>query len=196
MEGLSEKKKALRKKILVLRDALTPEERIKKSRVIKSFLFSLPEFIQAKMVMFFISFRSEVLTEEMIKEAIALKKKVVVPVTDLQHRWLKISELKDYDKDLFLSTYGILEPKKEKVKEVRPDEIDLVVAPGSVFDERGRRIGYGGGYYDRLLRELKQETKIAALAFELQIVDEVPAEQDRDIPVDLIITEERVIRCH
>jgi 5-formyltetrahydrofolate cyclo-ligase len=195
MEGLSEKKKALRKKILVLRDALTLEERIKKSRAIKSFLFSLPEFIQAEMVMFFISFRSEVLTEEMIKETIDRKQKVAVPVTDLEHRRLKISELEDYDSDLVLSTYGILEPKKEKVREVRPDEIDLVVAPGSVFDERGRRIGYGGGYYDRLLRELKQETKVAALAFELQIVDEVPAEQDRDIPVDLIITEERIIRC-
>ena len=195
MEDLKKRKRELRKKILTLRDALTPEERLQKSKAIKFHLFSLPQFIQAKTVMFFISFRSEVLTDEMIREALALKKKVVVPITDLEHHRLILSELEDYDRDLITSTYGIPEPKKEKIKEVSADRIDLIIAPGSVFDKKGRRIGYGGGYYDRLLRELKQETNVAALAFELQIVDEVPAERGRDIPVDLIVTEEKVIRC-
>jgi 5-formyltetrahydrofolate cyclo-ligase len=195
MGSIKERKKALRKKILALRDALAPEERIRKSKAIKSLLFKLPEFIQAKTVMFFISFRSEVVTEEMIRETIARKKRVVVPVTDLEDHRLIISELKDYDHDLVKGTYGILEPKREKMKEVKVDEIDLVIAPGSVFDEKGRRIGYGGGYYDHLLPKLKRRTKVAALAFELQIVDEVPIHSERDIPVDLIITEKRVIRC-
>jgi 5-formyltetrahydrofolate cyclo-ligase len=195
MESMKEKKRELRKKILALRDDLTPEERLRKSKAIKSLLFSLPEFIQAKIVMFFISFRSEVLTGEMIKGAIAFKKQVVVPITDLENRRLVLSELKDYDHDLIISTYGIPEPKKEKVKEVSPDEINLVIAPGSAFDEKGRRIGYGGGYYDQLLHRLKRHTKVIALAFELQIVDEVPADPAKDIPVDLIVTEERVIRC-
>jgi 5-formyltetrahydrofolate cyclo-ligase len=195
MESIKERKRALRKKVLALRDALTPEERVRKSRAIKSLLFQLPEFIQAKTVMFFISFRSEVLTEEMIKAAILLKKKVVVPVTDHENRCLVLSELQDYDHDLVPATYGILEPKKEKIKEVRPDELDLIVAPGSVFDEKGRRIGYGGGYYDKLLRCLQGKIPVTALAFELQIVNEVPCNPERDIPVDLIITENRMIRC-
>ena len=195
MESIKEKKRILRKKILTLRDALTPEERLQKSKAIKFHLFSLPQFIQAKTVMFFLSFRSEVLTEEMVREALALGKKVVVPVTDLEHHRLILSELEDYDHDLITSTYGIPEPKKEKIKEVSADRIDLIIAPGSVFDKKGRRIGYGGGYYDQLLRELQQEKKVAALAFELQIAEEVPADPGRDIPVDLIVTEERVIWC-
>ncbi|MCX5886481.1 MAG: 5-formyltetrahydrofolate cyclo-ligase [Proteobacteria bacterium] len=195
MESIKERKRALRKKVLALRDALTSEERVRKSRAIKSLLFQLPEFIQAKTVMFFVSFRSEVLTEEMVREALALGKKVVVPVTDLENHCLILSELKDCDHDLVPGTYGILEPQKEKIKEVRPDELDLIVVPGSVFDEKGRRIGYGGGYYDKLLRCLQGKIPVAALAFELQIVDEVPCNPERDIPVDLIITENRVIRC-
>jgi 5-formyltetrahydrofolate cyclo-ligase len=195
MEQLKEKKRGLRRRILALRDALTFEERKKKSQAIKSLLFQLPEFLNARTVMFFISFRSEVLTEEMIKETIARKKKVVVPVTDRENHRLIPSELRDYDRDLVTSTYGIPEPKREKIKEVNVDEPDLIIAPGSVFDEKGRRIGYGGGYYDRLLRHLKGEKKVVALAFELQLVDEVPFSPERDIPVDIIITEKRVIRC-
>jgi 5-formyltetrahydrofolate cyclo-ligase len=195
MESMKERKRALREKVLALRDALTPEERVRKSRAIKSLLFRLPEFIQAKTVMFFISFRSEVLTEEMIKAAISLPKRVVVPVTDRENCRLVLSELQDYDHDLVPATYGILEPKNEKIKEVSPDELDLIVAPGSVFDEKGRRIGYGGGYYDKLLRCLQSKIPVTALVFELQIVDEVPCNPERDMPVDLIITENRVIRC-
>jgi 5-formyltetrahydrofolate cyclo-ligase len=195
MGELKERKRTLRKKVLALRDALTSEERVRKSKTIKFLLFSLPEFIQAKTVMFFVSFRSEVLTEEMIKAAIVLKKKVVVPVTDRENRCLVLSELQDYDHDLVPATYGIPEPKKEKMKEVSPEELDLIVAPGSVFDAKGRRIGYGGGYYDKLLRCLQVKIQVAALAFELQIVNEVPCNPERDIPVDLIITENRVIRC-
>jgi len=195
MESIKEKKRVLRKRVLTLRDALTPDERVRKSRAIKSLLFQLPEFIQAKTVMFFISFRSEVLTEEMVKAAILLKKKVMVPVTDLEHHRLILSELKDYDHDLVPGTYGIPEPKKEKRKKVSPEELDLIIAPGSVFDEKGRRIGYGGGYYDKLLRCLQGKIPVAALAFELQIVNEVPCNPERDIPVDLIITENRMIRC-
>jgi 5-formyltetrahydrofolate cyclo-ligase len=195
MESIKERKRALRKKVLSLRDALTPEERVRKSRAIKSLLFRLPEFIQAKTVMFFISFRSEVLTEEMIKAAISLQKRVVVPVTDRENCCLVLSELQDYDHDLVPATYGIPEPKKEKMKEISPEELDLIVAPGSVFDAKGRRIGYGGGYYDKLLRCLQGKIPVAALAFELQIVNEVPCNPDRDIPVDLIITENRMVRC-
>lgn len=195
MEDLKEKKRNLRKKILTLRDSLSYQDRLEKSRKIKANLFSLPEFIQAKTIMFFISFRSEVLTEEMIKDSMTLEKRVVVPVTDPEHHCLILSELKDYDHDLAPGSYGILEPKKEKIKEVKATELDLVIAPGSVFDESGRRIGYGGGYYDHFLKGVKKEAKVAALAFELQLVDEVPAYSGRDIPVDLIITEKRVIRC-
>ena len=195
MDELTEKKGALRKRTLAVRDALSPEVRAKKSEQIRSLLFQLPEFVSAGTVMFFISFRSEVMTEGMIKGALALGKRVVVPVTDLDHRRLILSALEDFERDLAVSTYGILEPKREKVKEVRAEELDLIIAPGSVFDERGGRIGYGGGYYDELLGRVSGETLVAALAFQFQVVDEVPVREGHDIPVHKIITEERVIEC-
>jgi 5-formyltetrahydrofolate cyclo-ligase len=69
-----------------------------------------------------------------------------------------------------------------------------VLLPGAAFDHRGNRLGYGGGYYDRLLARLKKKLPLVALAYEEQIVDSLPAEP-HDIKVDMIVTDERVIRC-
>jgi len=153
-EDIRNKKKELRKKILALRDVLPLEERQSKSKSIHSRLFSLPEFVAAKSVAFFVSFRGEVLTESMMREALDLGKVVVVPITDLTNR-----------------------------------------TPGVVFDLKGCRIGYGGGFYDGLLKSLKKKRFSVGLAFELQIVEGFPVDRNRDEPVDIIITEKRVIRC-
>lgn len=195
MEDVRNKKKELRKKILALRDALPLEERQRKSKSIHSRLFSLPEFVAAKTVAFFVSFRGEVLTESMIREALALGKIVAVPITDLTDRRLKFSRITDYTTDLAAGTWGILEPKPDCIRYVSLEEIDLVITPGVLFDLKGSRIGYGGGFYDGLLKSLKKRRPSVALAFELQIVEEFPVDRNRDEPVDIIITEERVIRC-
>lgn len=195
MEDIKDKKKELRKKILALRDALSLEARQRKSTSIHSRLFSLPEFTGAKTIAFFVSFRSEVLTKTMIKEAIAVGKVVAVPVTDLIHRRLTFSHVVDYVADLAPGTWGILEPKPDRVRPVALEEIDLVITPGAVFNHRGDRIGYGGGFYDGLLKSWQKKGTSVALAFELQVVEEVPVDRDSDEAVDIIITEERVIRC-
>ena len=194
-EDIRDKKKELRKKILALRDALPLEERQRKSKSIHSRLFSLPELTRAKTVAFFVSFRSEVLTETMIKEALALGKVVVVPITDLTHRKLTFSRVIDYAADLTPGTWDILEPKPDCVRPVAFEEIDLVITPGAVFNHIGDRIGYGGGFYDGILKSLQKKGTSVALAFELQVVEEVPVDPDHDEAVDIIITEERVIRC-
>jgi len=72
--------------------------------------------------------------------------------------------------------------------------MDLLVVPGSVFDEVGNRIGQGIGFFDRLLSQIRGRIPIVALAFEVQIVSDVPVSK-KDVPVDLIVTEKRVIRC-
>jgi len=194
-DELGNKKKELRKKILALRDSLPLEERHKKSRSIHSRLFSLPEFVAAKTVAFFVSFRSEVSTGTMIKEALSLGKAVAVPLTDLTAKRVTLSRITDYETDLAPGTWGILEPKPDRLRPIPLKEIDLIITPGAVFDVKGNRIGYGGGFYDGLLKEAGSTTSSVSLAFEVQLVEDVPVEGAHDVPVDCIVTEERVIRC-
>ena len=193
-DNIRQHKAFIRETMRALRDALDPEERAAKSLLIKSNLFSLPEIMSASSLMFYVSFRSEVRTEPMIKHALSLGKQVIVPVTDMKNKRLLLSQLKDFDEDLAPGTWGILEPKPEKRRPVEYSNIDVVVAPGLAFSEKGWRIGYGGGFYDRLLRESK--IKAYALAFEIQIISgDIPHNPERDVPVDYIVTEKRVIVC-
>jgi len=165
-----------------------------KSREIKNRLFSLNEYWKAEIVTFYVAKKSdgEVDTEEMIRETLKTKKKVLVPITDRKHRRLLFSELRDYDKELGLGIFGIPEPKEAYRRIVSPEFTDLVIVPGIVFDVRGYRLGYGFGYYDRFLSSLEPETPTVGLAFELQIVDRIPEER-HDIPVQRIVTERREI---
>jgi len=193
IEDIRTQKKNLRKKILALRDAIPSEERRKKSASIHLHLFSLPEFVAAQSVAFFVSFKTEVLTESMIREALALPKVVAVPTTDLTNRRLLFSRIIDYTDDLVPGTWGIMEPHPDRFRPVAREEIDLVVTPGAVFDQRGQRIGYGGGFYDGLLKSFHKPS--VALAYAVQMVEEVPTVSGHDQPVDIIITEEGIIRC-
>jgi 5-formyltetrahydrofolate cyclo-ligase len=76
---------------------------------------------------------------------------------------------------------------------VDPASIDLVVTPGLAFDRRGRRLGYGGGHYDRFLRRLPPSTIRVGIGFAAQVVDRVPA-GPTDEPLDALVTEEGLIR--
>jgi 5-formyltetrahydrofolate cyclo-ligase len=190
-------KKALRNKILSLRDALSLDERRHKSNAIQSLLFSLPEFAAAQRLALFVSFRSEVLTESIIRAALSLSKVIAVPITDLARKQLSLSRITDYDTDLAPGAWGIPEPKPDRIRPVALDELDLVITPGAVFDRQGRRLGYGGGFYDGLLKSMPSRKPVIALAFALQMVDvdAVPFDPAHDQPVDIIITEDEIIYC-
>jgi len=192
-EPLRQQKAAIRKEILKKRDALDPAVRTSKSLLIQTALFTLPKIVASSSIMFYVSFRSEVQTETMIKHALAIGKTVIVPITDLKNKRLILSRLENYDEDLAFGTWGILEPRPEKVRPVSYGDIDSVITPGAAFTEDGWRIGYGGGFFDRLLRESKK--KAVALAFEMQILDTIPHNPARDVPVNYVITERRVIAC-
>jgi len=185
----------LRKKILFLRRCLSYQEIQKKSDRIRKELFLLPVFRQASRVLFYLSLRDEVQTQEMIKEALRLNKTVAVPLVKLKERDILPVKLKSYDEEgLFIGSLGIPQPKRDLWQTLSPDEIDLVIVPGVAFDERGNRIGFGMGFYDRFLKRKSSRTKTVALAFELQLVPIIPS-QPYDVPVDYIITEKRVINC-
>ena len=182
-------KKNIRKIILALRDGISTDQRIAKSREIEERLFSLPEFKSARTVLFFASFRSEVDTGTMIRRALAFGKRVVLP--KVKGVELALFEITDFVNDVSPGSWGIPEP--HEARPVRLGELDLIIVPGAAFDCRGNRLGYGAGFYDKLLASFNKTT--VALAFEAQIVPQVPAEL-HDVPVKKVVTERRVIEAH
>ncbi|WP_353093425.1 5-formyltetrahydrofolate cyclo-ligase [Tissierella praeacuta] len=186
-------KRFLRDKILQKRAELSTENIVKYSNIMEDKLYEMAAYEEAKTIMSFISFSDEVNTHEIIKKSIKNGKSVVVPITIPKTKEMKVSKLLDFS-ELELGYYNILTPKKEFTRFVDPNTIDLILVPGVVFARNGYRVGYGGGYYDRFLSKLDKKVNTIGLAFDLQIVDEVPRDSF-DIPVDLIITEKEIINC-
>ncbi len=187
-------KQTLKQEIFQKRKSLSKEELKEKSLKIKENLYSLDEFKKAKNIMFYVSFGSEVGTRDIIKELLAKKERtIVVPYVVENYPILQLSELKNFDW-LEVKTFGILEPKELYIREFNYEKLDLVIVPGIVFDKKGHRIGYGHGYYDKFLKTVKKDVKNIGLAFELQVVDEIP-EEEHDVPVDCVVTEKRVLKC-
>jgi 5-formyltetrahydrofolate cyclo-ligase len=179
-------KDKLRKHVLNMRFNLTPEQRRAASAEIEARLFSLPEFRDASTVMFYASFQSEVETHQMIRRALVEGKRVVLP--RVKGKELELLEIENFDRDVAPGAWGILEPASGKHAQLK--DIGLIILPGAVFDTKGNRIGYGAGFYDKLLPLYRGKT--VALTFELQIVPAVPAAA-HDIPVQKIVTEKRII---
>ncbi len=151
-------------------------------------MFSLPEFRKAAVVMFYASFQSEVETHCMIRRALAEGKLVVLP--RVKGKELELLEIANFDRDVSPGAWGIPEPDQGKPANVH--DIGLIVVPGAVFDERGNRVGYGAGFYDMLLAQYPGV--MVALAFELQVVPQVPADS-HDVPMKKIVTETRIIEA-
>ena len=179
----------LRKIMLDRRNKLSDEEIMVKSQKIMDLFFALEQFSKAKTVMFYVDAKNEVRTKEAIIKALKLNKRVVVPKVYKQ-KGLKAIEIKGLD-ELCLGAFDILEPIHDK--QVPPKDIDLAVVPGVAFDEDGYRLGYGGGYYDNFLPQLRAGVKKVAIAFNIQVLKGVPREK-HDVRMDFITTENGVLR--
>ena len=185
-------KEDLRRRIMKKRSAASTSELMEKSAKIKHRIFEMDLFRNAQTILFYVSYDNEVFTHDIIKERMSMRKTVVVPKSVTKDNTLILSRLTNWN-NLEVGTYNILEPKQESIKEIPVESIDLILVPGVVFDIHGNRIGHGKGYYDRLLNDTQSVPHIG-LAFEIQIVDAVPTE-GHDLPVDIIVTEERIIEC-
>ena len=186
-------KKEMRKKMLSLRDSLSEKERREKSRVIAKRLFTLEEFQKAEVVLSYQSFRSEVETTEMNQKIRESGKSLYLPKTYADRKEMAFYRVYS-DADLIPGYQGILEPQEkepftEKLASLKPEKV-LMLMPGAAFDDKGNRIGYGGGYYDRYL-ESHPQLHTLALAFDMQVLFEVPAEE-QDIKPQLLVTETNI----
>jgi 5-formyltetrahydrofolate cyclo-ligase len=193
-EALFQQKATIRKEILEKRKSQDPEIRAAQSRSIIRTLLNHKEFQKADKILIYLSKDGEVGTDNLLGRAFELGKRVCVSVVDRENEELRVSELPGPDISFRLGSFGVREPAEEDLNFVPPDQIDLVVAPGLAFDRRGGRIGYGKGYYDRLLSRLGSHVPRIALAFDFQVLDAVPQDEN-DIRVDAIITEKSTMNC-
>jgi 5-formyltetrahydrofolate cyclo-ligase len=162
------------------------------SRQIFGRLAALPQYARARAIMLYLDVRSEVQTRWFLPTAWAAQKLVVVPFCEDGE--IELFKLQGLD-ELLPATMGVLEPKPDlrgRVdRKVDPAELDLVVVPGLAFDLRGGRLGYGKGYYDRFLHQLRPDVTKLAVCFESQIFPEIPV-LPHDIRMDLVVTENAV----
>lgn len=183
-------KRALRDGVLARRDALAGEERAAKSRALLARLIALPQITAARVVLGFVTFRSEVDTLPILVWCLSHGIAVTVPrITGPHH--MEACPVTDLASDLVDGHFGIAEPR-EGLAPIGPSLIDVVLVPGAAFDRHGGRMGYGGGYYDTYLDRLRDDALRVGVAFDLQLVDDVPR-QRHDRCVDLVVTEARAV---
>ena len=184
---IKSQKSEIRARLKELRITISPETRKNYAANIARRLLALEEITSAGTIFIYISTASEVDTHGLIRHFLDQGKTLAVPkiinsstmIATRFTRW----------EDLFPGQLGILTPKGDLPYE---GNIDIAITPGLGFTPKGHRIGYGRGYYDKWFARNKSIKKIA-LAYEAQVVNEIPAGK-KDIPVDIIVTEQRVIK--
>jgi 5-formyltetrahydrofolate cyclo-ligase len=164
-------------------------ERRKKSRIIQEKLFSQKEFLASKCIMLYVSKGTpEVETGPIIKKALLIGKRVLLPVTLVREKRLKPVCLEDLRQGLKKGPHGIYEPKESKTrKSIRMKDIDLAIVPGLAFDIKNNRLGHGQGYYDNFLKHIPKDTPKIGLGFRFQLFKKIPATK-ADIPLTKVIT--------
>lgn len=179
-------KMAIRQELRERRKALTETSYAEKSKIIREKLESLEAFREATKILVYLSNEEEVDTKELVKDCVRTGRRVYAPKVEGDS--LIICPVQDWQ-ELKPGAFGILEPC-QTIDAEHPAEMDLILVPGIGFDHHGHRLGYGRGFYDRLLKDSKG-LKVG-LAFDEQLVEELPIEA-HDIALDLIITDSGII---
>lgn len=153
-------------------------------------LTQLEAFEHAMSVMLYMPLRGEIDVTPVAVRCFQLGKTVSVPRVDWKRKDMTAVEVIEFD-DHFMEVdeHGVRVPRD--ARPILRETIDLVVAPALAFDPQGHRLGRGGGYYDRYLSRLRRTSTVAGIAFDQQVVDEVPAVK-HDMRVDVLVTDRRV----
>ena len=196
-QNIIDEKRRIKKNVLALRDAMTPEVRTEKSSRIVKRLFATEAYRCADVILTYVNYQSEVITTDLIKRALADRKFVFAPkVAGDDMDFYRITGMSSLEEGY----RGILEPSGDEIIFCEKIFIEnskktLMIMPGAVFDEKCHRIGYGKGFYDRYLMRM-EELGIAiytlALCFECQVLQNIPY-GIHDRKPDFVLTEKRLI---
>lgn len=184
-------KAALRRRLRAERDALDEAERASADAAVTMMVTGLAAYKNCAVIACYKSFGSEVSSQALIEDAWAYGKKVALPRTDpttSRLRWFSVDSFDGLER----GSWGIEEPPLNPNCEVTLDVQTLLVVPGLSFDRQGYRLGYGGGYYDRVLASFPGVS--VGLCRSGQLREEALPHEAYDLPVSLVVTDQEIIR--
>lgn len=187
-------KLAVRQNMRRRRDDMSLDDVLNLSRAIEDRLFACKDFLACRNILFFLSFDNEVRTDEMIVRCLEDGRRVYVPRLIKRERRLEVCEITDMNQEFELGSFDIREPSRQSSKVVSPTIIDAVIAPGLAFDRSGGRIGFGGGYFDWLFKQLPEDALRFGVAYEFQVMASIP-QDSWDEKVQKIFTDNDTINC-
>jgi 5-formyltetrahydrofolate cyclo-ligase len=182
-------KRILRAGTLALRRELSLQQVTSQSLVLQQRFLELPEFLRANVLGLYAPIHREVETAAVAAAALARGKSLLYPAVEGSE--LQFRQVGGLD-ELTPGRFGIPEPAGEAWE---PQDADLIVVPGVAFDRSGRRIGYGKGYYDKVLHRLEGSGRLVGFCYDFQLFEEIVGEP-HDVTMDLIVTEIRVVRVN
>ena len=168
----------IRRKIKAMKSMLLESEKLEEAEQVFNRLEQTAAFLMAKHILMYHSLPDELSTREFLRKWSGVKKFYLPRVNGVNLDVLPYEETR-----LELGAFHIEEPTG--CDTVDPETLELIVVPAVAYDRKGNRLGRGKGFYDRLLSSTKA-TKVG-VAYEFQIVDEVPTET-HDVPMDIIIS--------
>jgi 5-formyltetrahydrofolate cyclo-ligase len=188
-------KPGVRKHILALREQLAPDKRAAYSAAISAQIVRLENYRQAGTILGYMNFGAEFASELWIQQVLAEGKKLALPRVNRHTNQLDLYWVDDLENQLEVGLWGIREPVVELCERLDTlNEVEFALLPGVAFTRGGARLGYGGGYYDKLLARMTHRPPLVAAAFALQIVEQIPQEKT-DVKVGWIFTEQETITC-
>lgn len=183
-------KKPIRAALLAQRKHLSLDTCLHLSLEAQQRLLQLPEFAAADAIALYSPIRNEPFTEEVFRQARRLGKQVAYP--RVEGDAMAFFEVADHD-ELQPGNFGVLEPRGDRLLPV--ERLDLLLVPGVAFDLAGHRLGYGKGFYDRLLQRRAPHGRLVGFCYEFQLLPALPAEP-HDVRMDLLVTEQRTLRLN
>ena len=186
-------KRHLRRQMKAALGAMPAEDAAAASRAACAALVAMEEFRDARAVMLYNPIPGEVDCVPIARAAWGAGKIVLLPKVLLAERRMTPVRWASPDDEMLVGSFGIGEPASGEDWPI--EDIDLIVVPAVAYDRRGRRLGRGGGFYDRFLAQDKLQATTCGLAFAQQIVEELPAES-HDCPVEIVVTDREVLRIN
>lgn len=189
---IRDRKQYIRRSIRAVRRGLSEAARLAHSRRVWERVAALPCYQHARVVLGYMAFDHEVLTDGLMQQTMASGKQLVLPMVLGDRQDMALYVIEDLGCDVAPGYRGILEPQPQRTRAVAPETLELALIPGVAFDLRGGRLGFGTGFYDRLLSRLPQGIPTVGLAFDFQVIPRLPF-QPHDMLLEAIVTEHRII---